>query len=265
MNHADGLGNDGGVNRATRSPWPVVLASVAVGVLVLVAGISWGRMTSPSADFEAVTADEAKATLSAANALSDRTGSSDRNSSGTRSQGATGDSDSAASAGAFPTADTGGLSVGLVREDEASVGSTAPAFSVETPSGGTLALADYSGRPIVLNFFATWCTPCRIEMPHFQAAHTEYADLDLTVIGMDVQEEPEVVPPFLEELGLTFPVGLDRDGSVRATYRVRTLPTTFFIDREGVIATMRPGMFASREDLDASLRYILPELAAEGR
>jgi peroxiredoxin len=169
-----------------------------------------------------------------------------------------------ATAAAPSEPDTGGLSYGVVETGKANVGELAPDFTLELSGGselsgqGVQSLADYRGRPVLLNFFATWCTPCRVEMPFLQAAYDRHEADGLVVLGVDVQESPEVVPPFLEELGLDFPVVLDRAGEVTRLYRVRSMPTTYLIDAEGDVAHVWPGMFSSETQLDDALRYILP-------
>jgi len=158
-------------------------------------------------------------------------------------------------------ADTAGLSVGIIVPGKASLGEPAPPFSLVTPDDDIIALAEFRGRPIVLNFFATWCAPCRAEMPMLQRAHEAHGG-DLAVVGIDLREGPELVAPFLAELGLTFPVGLDRHGAVSEAYRVGTVPMTYFIDADGDVATSRVGVFTSEAELEAALRQILPPKAA---
>ncbi len=157
-----------------------------------------------------------------------------------------------------PADDTAGLSVGLDWGEQATLGRPAPLFSLPAPDGETVSLADHAGRPVVLNFFATWCGPCRVEMPLLQSASERYRADGLVVLGVDVQETPETVAPFLTELGLTFPVGVDQDGKVSDLYRIGILPTTYFIDREGTVIRSREGFISSEEDLRSELAYILP-------
>ena len=116
------------------------------------------------------------------------------------------------------------------------IGEPVPDFRLDTPDGGRLQLSDYRGQAVVLNFWATWCVPCRQEMPQLQAVHAEYVDSGvLTVVGVNLQESPSAVTDFGEELSLTFPLALDRDGEVVRRYGLIGLPGTFFIDAEGVL------------------------------
>ncbi len=120
-------------------------------------------------------------------------------------------------------------------------GHPAPDFTLQTVDGAALSLADLRGKAVVLNFWATWCPPCRAEMPELQAAYTAYAPGGLVVLGVNQAEDRAVVQAYLDELGLTFPVVLDAQYEVAERYSVNSLPTTFFIDREGVIRDMVVG------------------------
>jgi peroxiredoxin len=160
-----------------------------------------------------------------------------------------------------PAEDESGLSVGLDWGEKATVGQAAPAISLQTPGGESLSLADFRGRPVVLNFFATWCGPCRVEMPHLEAASRRHAEDGLVVLGVDVQESAEVVQPFLDELGLSFPVVIDADGMVSDQYRIGILPTTYFIAPDGTIAREKVGFFTDEAMLAEELAYILPNVA----
>jgi len=114
-------------------------------------------------------------------------------------------------------------------------GNLAPDFSLVTLDGRAENLRDYRGRTVVLNFFATWCGPCRAEMPDLQAVYGELRDRGLVVVGVNQGESRQQVSAFAREFGLTFPIGLDEDQSIGRQYGVRAYPTTFIIDRQGVI------------------------------
>lgn len=136
-----------------------------------------------------------------------------------------------------PALQTGGLDV------EANEGALAPDFLLEELSGGEVRLSDYRGQAVVLNFWATWCKPCRTEMPQFVAAYEKYRSQGLVIIGLNMQEGKALIGPFAEDFGMEFPIAIDRDGEVGDRYRLLGLPTTFFIDREGVIRSMFTGPF----------------------
>lgn len=119
-------------------------------------------------------------------------------------------------------------------EEAPYVGHTAPDFTLTTLQGETIALADLRGRPVVLNFWATWCPPCRIEMPYFQRAGEKYADR-VAILGVNQAETADIVADFAYKNNLTYPLLLDEDLTVNHRYAVLNLPTTIFIDAEGVV------------------------------
>ncbi|MSQ31319.1 MAG: TlpA family protein disulfide reductase, partial [Dehalococcoidia bacterium] len=136
----------------------------------------------------------------------------------------------------------------IERSVRAKVGERGPDFALEDAATGRLVrLSEYRGRTVVLNFWATWCVPCRSEMPDLQRASEAGAGRgDLVVIGVDDREPERVVTAFAREVGVTFPLLLDRASVVRAHYGVVGLPGTFFIDREGVIRGLQFGPFGER-------------------
>ena len=120
-------------------------------------------------------------------------------------------------------------------------GFAAPDFTLQTPDGQTLSLSDLRGQAVLLNFWATWCPPCRAEMPAIQQVYQKYRDRGFTVLAVDVQETDAQVAAFVQEQGLTFPILMDRDGAVSAAYQVKAMPSTFFIDRDGIIRQVTLG------------------------
>lgn len=120
------------------------------------------------------------------------------------------------------------------------VGHPAPDFTLITATGEAFKLSDLRGRPVVLNFWATWCPPCRAELPEMQAAHERLAG-EVAIIGVNQAEVPAAVQAFATQLGLTFPIPLDEDAAASQLYAVRSLPTTFFIDRGGVVRQVQVG------------------------
>ena len=113
----------------------------------------------------------------------------------------------------------------------------APTFELATIAGEPVSISDLRGQPVILNFWASWCPPCRAEMPAFQQAWQEYGDSDLMILAVNATHQDSLpdIERFIELNGLTFPILLDTNGAVSAIYQIRSLPTTILINREGRI------------------------------
>jgi len=140
------------------------------------------------------------------------------------------------------------------------VGTAAPDFTLRTLAGDTVRLSALRGRPVLVNFWASWCGPCRSEMPAIIEVHRAHGDAGLTVLAVNLrdQERERDVRRFVDELRIPFAVPLDARGKVRRAYRLRAVPTTVFIDTAGVIRMVRPGPLTP-EALGQGLTAILPE------
>jgi len=116
-------------------------------------------------------------------------------------------------------------------------GFNAPDFSLSTLDGGTVTLSDLRGQAVVLNLWTTWCPPCKAEMPAMQRVFADYQDQGLVVLAINAtsQDSLSEIAPFRDDYGLTFPILLDLEGTVSRLYLLRSLPTTYFIGRDGVI------------------------------
>lgn len=125
------------------------------------------------------------------------------------------------------------------------IGTLSPPFQLVDLEGNRLALSDYLGKVVVLNFWATWCGPCRVEMPAMEQLHQDLEKEGLVVLAVSVDAQGIVVTrPFQEALGLTFSILHDSDYQVGAAYGARTLPMTYLLDREGII---RHRIFGARD------------------
>jgi cytochrome c biogenesis protein CcmG/thiol:disulfide interchange protein DsbE len=111
----------------------------------------------------------------------------------------------------------------------------APTFDLPDLEGKTLRFGSLRGKRVFLNFFATWCGPCREEMPAMERLHRLYRERGLAVLAVDVRESAKTVRDFVRELKLTFPVVLDDDGTLSLKYGVRALPVSFLVNRDGLI------------------------------
>ncbi len=116
-------------------------------------------------------------------------------------------------------------------------GFLAPDFALETLDGGTVRLSDLRGQAVVVNLWTTWCPPCKAEMPALQKVYEEYQARGLVILAVNstVQDDPKAIPAFVEQYGLTFPILLDRNNEAGRLYQLRSLPSTFFIRRDGII------------------------------
>ena len=120
-----------------------------------------------------------------------------------------------------------------------SQGQAAPDFTLTDQNGDTVQLSDYRGKKVILNFWATWCPPCRAEMPHMQEFHENNADGDVVILAVNLTAQDngeEAIRSFIDEFGLTFSIPMDETGSTAQTYQIRTVPTTYILDTKGEIA-----------------------------
>jgi peroxiredoxin len=137
------------------------------------------------------------------------------------------------------------------------LGSTAPDFVLDTLDGETVTLSDLRGQVVIINLWATWCVPCREEMPALESAWVDYQERGLVVLAVNQGESAERVRSFVDEQGWTLPVLLDPDEILRSLYQPRGYPTTYFIDRNGVI---REIVFGGTLDEAAITQKITPLL-----
>lgn len=141
----------------------------------------------------------------------------------------------------------------------AEIGAQAPEFALRDLEGNEVRLSDYRGRTLLLTFWATWCGPCRLEMPAFEARYQELLDDGFTVLAINFDEPEEDVRVFRDELGLSFPLLLDPGGSVQRLYRIRGYPSGIFVDPLGVVRIVHVGLITEGQLTDylAELGYSL--------
>jgi len=116
-------------------------------------------------------------------------------------------------------------------------GFLAPDFELKTSTGETVKLTDLRGQAVLVNLWATWCLPCRAEMQTIEKVYRDYKDQGFTVLAVNMthQDDPSAVMPFAGKLGLTFPILFDETGVVANAYQLQSLPSSYFIRRDGII------------------------------
>jgi len=131
-------------------------------------------------------------------------------------------------------------------------------FTLKDMNGEDLHLASLKGKVVLLNFWATWCGPCKLEMPGFIELQKQYGEQGFQVLGLSVDDTPEQMKPFAEELGVNYPmlVGLGRDDFQEAYGPIFGLPISFWIDREGILCKTHLGI-AQKEDFERELKELL--------
>lgn len=133
-----------------------------------------------------------------------------------------------------------------------STGLPAPDFTLKDLEGNQVSLSDFRGKTVFINFWATWCGPCRAEMPEIESIHQEYKDQDVVVIGIDLFEPEDAVRQYTQEGGYSWIFVIDTTGEVTANYEVTAIPTSFFIDSDGIIQAMNIGSM-SKGAMEANL------------
>ena len=139
------------------------------------------------------------------------------------------------------------------------IGVPAPSFETTDLDGRPVTLADYRGRVVLLNFWATWCEPCKKEMPEIQAAYERLKEHGFVVLAVNFGESPDPAAAFTHHGRLTFPVLLDRKVNVAARYGVVNLPVSFFIDPAGIIRERLFGGTLTAAGIEQTVRTILAD------
>jgi len=131
--------------------------------------------------------------------------------------------------------------IGVSASHPLSVGVQAPDFALQSLAGNPLKLSDLKGKPVLINFWATWCAPCLLEMPNLQEYYEEYPG-QFEVLAVNAGETERTVQKFVDDVGLSFIILLDPDGEVQQLYRIKGYPTTYFLDKDGIIRFQHIGL-----------------------
>lgn len=120
-------------------------------------------------------------------------------------------------------------------------------FTLTDLGGSKVSLSDYKGKSVYLNFFATWCPPCKGEMPDIEKVYRKYKDKDFVVLAVDLGEDKNTVNKFIKENGYSFKVLLDSDNSISEKYQISSIPVSLFIDKNGNVVQKRVGALGEAE------------------
>lgn len=154
------------------------------------------------------------------------------------------------------------LLAGLPTAARASIapGGPAPDFTLRRGDGQNLRLAEQRGRVVMVNFWATWCAPCRQEMPHLERLHAKYRNTGFVLLGVSIDDDPKQAVEVAQRLGVSFPILLDVDKQVSRRYDLRTMPSTVLIDRDGQVRHVHRGYREGFEiTYDQQVRALLKE------
>lgn len=149
---------------------------------------------------------------------------------------------------------------GAVSASTALVGQPAPDFALKSASGENLRLSEYRGEVVMINFWATWCGPCRQEMPLLDALYGRYQRVGFQLLGVNIDDDSGKAMAMVEELGVSFPVLFDSDKSVSESYEVEAMPVTILVDRSGTVRHVHHGYKPGYEEKYLSeIRALLRE------
>ena len=143
----------------------------------------------------------------------------------------------------------------------ATISGPAPGSTLKSREGKTVSLSDYKGQVVMVNFWATWCGPCRQEMPLLEQIYEKYHGLGFTLLGVNVEDNPEGAKKWIQETGpVTFPVLFDPKNEISKLYKVQTMPTTVLVARDGTMRFIHHGYKPGYEaDYQNQVRTLLRE------
>ncbi len=151
--------------------------------------------------------------------------------------GCSGDQSAEGVAAADGSAASAGITPGKLARD----------FTLESLDGTEVSLSDYRGQVVLVNFWATWCPPCKAEIPDLEAAYQAHGQDGLVILGIDVEDPPHLIESFLADVEMSYPILLDRTGRISREYRAPGLPMTLLLDREGVIEVRHAGILSAEQ------------------
>jgi peroxiredoxin len=139
-------------------------------------------------------------------------------------------------------------------------GEAAPDFTLKSRSGENIKLSELRGNVVMVNFWASWCGPCRQEMPLLDQLYDRYKDMGFTLLGINLDEEPGAADKVLKEIPVKFPILYDAKNQVSQDYQVKAMPSTFMIDRDGKVRHLHKGYMPGYEDdYQQQIRNLLRE------
>ena len=142
----------------------------------------------------------------------------------------------------------------------AAISGPAPTFALEKRGGGQMSLDELDGRVVMINFWATWCMPCREEMPHLEALYQRYSSVGFTLLGVNVEDDKQGAEKFLKGTHVSFPILYDPESKVSSLYKVQAMPTTVLIGRDGTMRFIHHGYKPGYEnDYQTQVRALLRE------
>jgi len=150
------------------------------------------------------------------------------------------------------------LVTGCSEPSEARVGESAPDFKLPNLDGQTVSLSNLQGKPVLINFWATRCPSCVSEMPYIQEIYEEWSDKGLMLLAINIGESSSKVEEFMQSYNLSFTVLLDTKQDVAQKYNFQYIPTTFFIDKDGIIQDKVIGPFQNKTQIENRLGKIMP-------
>jgi len=134
----------------------------------------------------------------------------------------------------------------------------APDFQLQTPDGQDISLSNLRGKPVLINFWATRCPPCIYEMPFLQQVYEEWSGKGLVVLAINSEDSASKISEFMQSNNFSFTALLDPGGSIALKYGIRYIPTTFLINKDGIIQGIKTGPFQSKEEIEAGIRTVFP-------